>query len=170
MIRRVKLDDAKEIAEIYNYYVLNTVVTFEEELVDVNEMKERILSGNSKLPWIIYEKDKRILGYAYASEWKSRCAYKHSVESTVYLKHTEQNQGIGSILYAELIKQVIDMGIHVIIGGIALPNESSIYLHEKFNFEKVAHFKEVGFKFEKWIDVGYWELLIEKAYNKNKRH
>ena len=162
MVRTVKLEDATEISEIYNYYILNSVVTFEETPVSVGEMKDRIQSTNSKLPWIVYEKDQQVLGYAYASEWKSRGAYKHSVESTVYLRQGEENKGVGTSLYTELIEQLINMGFHAVIGGIALPNDASIALHEKFGYEKVAHFKEVGFKFEKWVDVGYWELMINK--------
>jgi len=100
------------------------------------------------------------MGYAYANKWKSRRAYKHSVESTIYIQSGELYKGIGTILYGELINRLKNLGFHSIIGGIAMPNEASINLHEKLGFEKVAHFKEVGFKFEKWIDVGYWELLL----------
>lgn len=160
MIRNVRLKDAKEIAGIYNYYILNSVVTFEETPVRSEEIEARIDSITTMFPWIVYEIDGRIIGYAYASEWKSRCAYKHSVESTIYLKQGEGNKGIGSVLYQELVKQLREMDLHAIISGIALPNDASVYLHEKFGFEKVAHFKEVGFKFGKWIDVGYWELIF----------
>ena len=162
MVRTVKPEDATEISEIYNYYILNSVVTFEETPVTIGEMRERMQSINSKLPWIVYEKDQQVLGYAYASEWKSRGAYKHSVESTVYLRHEEAKKGIGTSLYTELIQRLINMDFHAVIGGIAFPNDASIALHEKFGFEKVAHFKEVGYKFEKWVDVGYWELMINK--------
>ena len=160
MIRGVRLEDAKEIAGIYNYYILNSIVTFEETPVGAEEIEARIESITSRFPWIVYEVNGRIVGYAYASEWKSRCAYKHSVESTIYLKQGEEYKGIGSTLYQELVKQLREMDLHALIGGIALPNEASVYLHEKFGFEKVAHFKEVGFKFGKWIDVGYWELIF----------
>ena len=162
MIRIVKLKDAQEIAEIYNYYILNSCVTFEEIPVSIEEMSQRIQSSSSKFPWLVYEKDNEILGYAYASVWKARTGYKHTVESTVYLKKKATRNGIGSLLYKELIMQLTDLGFHAIIGGISLPNEVSIALHEKFGFEKIAQFKEVGYKFKNWIDVGYWELLIKK--------
>lgn len=162
MIRAVKLEDANEIAEIYNYYILNSCVTFEEIPVSIEEMSQRIQSAPSKFPWLVYEKDKKIIGYAYASVWKPRSAYKHTVECTVYLKTEVTKNGIGSLLYKELITQLTDLGFHAVIGGISLPNEASIALHEKFGFEKIAQFKEVGYKFKKWIDVGYWELLIHK--------
>jgi L-amino acid N-acyltransferase YncA len=108
----------------------------------------------------VFESDGGVIGYAYASEWNSRSAYKRSAEITVYLTNGETQRGLGTLLYTELIKQLKSMGCHAIIGGISLPNESSIRLHEKLGLEKVAHFKEVGCKFEKWIDVGYWELVI----------
>ncbi len=162
MIRNVKINDAREIAEIYNHYVENTLITFEETAVTENEMTDRIKKNPSNLPWIVYEDNNEILGYAYATEWKSRCAYKYSVEGTIYLRQGKQRKGLGTKLYQELLKQIKDNNIHAIIGGISLPNEASIALHEKLGFKKVAHFKEVGFKFEKWIDVGYWELLLSK--------
>lgn len=164
MIRKVKLEDAKEIAEIYNYYILNSCVTFEEIPVSIEEMGGRIQATFLKFPWLVYEKDMEIIGYAYASVWKPRSAYKHTIESTVYLKNEATKNGIGSLLYKELINQLTNLGFHAVIGGISLPNEASIALHEKFGFKKVAQFKEVGYKFKKWVDVGYWELLINKNF------
>lgn len=160
MIRDISINDAKRIAEIYNYYIKSTVITFEEDVVTENEMIERIKTTSSNLPWIVYEENNEILGYAYAREWKSRCAYKYSVESTVYLHQNKHGKGLGTKLYQELLKRIRNNNVHAIIGGIALPNNASIALHEKLGFEKVAHFKEVGYKFEKWIDVGYWELVL----------
>jgi len=162
MIRPVNIEDAREIAEIYNYYILNSCVTFEEIPVSIEEMSGRIQATHSKFPWLVYEKDKEIIGYAYAIEWKLRSAYKHTAEISVYLKNETTKNGIGSLLYKELISQLTEMHIHAVIGGISLPNSISVALHEKFGFEKVAQFKEVGYKFKKWIDVGYWELLISK--------
>jgi phosphinothricin acetyltransferase len=170
MIRNVMLEDALKICEIYNHYVLNSVVTFEETPVEIDEMRRKIQAVTSKLPWIVYEEGEQILGFAYASEWKSRSAYKHTVESTVYLNKGEFNKGLGSSLYAALIKQLIKMDFHAIIGGVSMPNDASIALHEKFGFKKVAHFKEVGFKFGNWVDVGYWELIINSlCINKKKQ-
>ncbi|NME68601.1 arsinothricin resistance N-acetyltransferase ArsN1 family B [Flammeovirga aprica] len=160
MIRDIQLTDAKAVAEIYNYYIENTVVTFEETALKPEDIEERILSKKESLPWVVFEKNNEVVGYAYASEWKSRCAYKYSVESTVYLKHTEVKGGIGTQLYKELLDRLRKTEVHAVIGGIALPNEGSTKLHEKFGFEKVAQFKEVGFKFDQWVDVGYWELIL----------
>jgi len=161
-IRPVKLEDAFEINEIYNYYILNSVATFEEKPVSVEEMKNRIRSTIVKFPWLVYEVDEKIIGYAYAKDWKLRAAYRQSVESSVYLKPDGLNKGVGSKLYNDLIKILVQQNMHVVIGGISLPNAASIALHEKFGFKKVAHFKEVGFKFKNWVDVGYWQLTINK--------
>lgn len=160
IIRAVTPADAAEICKIYNYYVLNTHINFEEEVVPVDEMELRIINITSKHPWLVCEVDGKIVGYAYASEWKSRCSYRFSVESTIYLAHGGCGKGIGSQLYKALLEKISGTNIHAIIGGIAQPNEASVALHEKFGFEKVAHFKEVGFKFSKWIDVAYWEKII----------
>jgi len=108
----------------------------------------------------VYSEGNKTLGYAYASKWKSRCAYKYSVETTVYLRPEVKGQGIGSKLYKELLTQLKEKNIHAAIGGIALPNDASIALHEKLGFKKIGQFKEVGYKFDKWIDVGYWELIF----------
>ncbi len=160
MIRTATANDAFQIAGIYNYYIANTTVTFEEEQVSTEEMQERINEVLKKYPWLVFEQEGKILGYAYASAWKSRCAYKYSVETTVYLQNGLSGKGHGSKLYAELLSQLQKMGLHGVIGGVALPNEACIALHQKNNFEQVAHFKEVGYKFNKWIDVVYWEKIL----------
>ena len=159
MIRKVVLSDAQQITEIYNYYILNSIITLEETPVSVDTTKELIKSVITNLPWIVYEENRQVVGFAYANKWKSRSGYKHTVESTVYLKEEATGKGIGSLIYTTLIDQLISMKFHAIIGGISLPNEVSVALHERLGFEKIAHFKEVGFKFNKWVDVGYWQLI-----------
>ncbi|MFT5572127.1 MAG: L-amino acid N-acyltransferase YncA [Cryomorphaceae bacterium] len=162
MIRLATELDSTEIVKIYNFYVLNTTVTFEEYLLEPDEMADRIASTlKDNLPWLVAEQDGQIIGYAYASKWKGRCAYKHSVESTVYLSDGIVSKGWGSKLYQELLKALTDKNFHVAIGGISLPNAKSVGLHEKFGFEKVGHFREVGYKFDKWVDVGYWQINLE---------
>ena len=124
-------------------------------------MAQRIAETRAaKLPWLLAEANGQVLGYAYASKWKGRCAYRHSVESTVYLDHGKIGQGIGKPLYTTLIDALRACSMHAVIGGVALPNDASIALHERMGFEKVAHFRQVGFKQDRWIDVGYWQLLL----------
>ena len=161
MIRNVKPEDATAIADIYNHYTKNTIITFEEEEISESDMAERVKNVISDhLPWIVAESDGEILGYAYAAKWKSRSAYRYTVESTIYLEPDKVGHGVGSMLYKELISRVKQDNMHAIIGIIALPNPSSVSLHEKFGFKRVAYFKEVGTKFGKWIDVGTWQLLL----------
>ena len=160
MIRKIQAEDAAQICEIYNYYILNTIITFEESTVSTAEMRSRIIQTIQKHPWFVYEQNNQIVGYAYASEWKSRCAYKHSVETTVYLRNDAKGNGLGTLLYQELIDQLRNKNIHAAIGGIALPNDASVALHEKLGFVKIGQFREVGYKFDNWIDVGYWELIF----------
>ena len=161
MIRQVNKNDAEQLTIIYNYYVKNTIITFEEIEIDKQEMTKRIAENLlENLPWIVFEEDSNLLGLAYASQWKSRCSYRHSVEVTVYLDKDCKGKGIGSQLYEKLIQQIKESKYHALLGGISLPNEASIKLQEKFGFKKVAHFKEVGYKFNKFIDVGYWELIL----------
>jgi phosphinothricin acetyltransferase len=159
------MNDAKIICDIYNYYVKDTIITFEESPIGVEEMKSRIVEVTKELPWIVFEENKCVVGYAYASRWKSRCAYRYSVESTVYVDPYFKNRKIGSLLYSELINILGKKKMHSILAGIALPNEHSVKFHEKFDFVNVAHLKEVGWKFEKWIDVGYWQLNLGSAQN-----
>jgi len=161
MLRSATVIDAPAIAGIYNHYVLNTIVTFEEDPVSPSEMVGRIADlAAAGLPWFVWEENGQVLGYSYASKWKSRCAYRYSVESTVYLDQAATGRGLGTKLYTALIDELRQHKIHGIIGGIALPNEASVALHEKLGFEKIGQFREVGWKFEKWIDVGYWELIL----------
>ena len=149
------------IADIYNHYVTQTVVTFEEEPVSAAEFARRIEAVQStSLPWLVAEQAGRIMGYAYATPWRPRSAYRFSAEITVYLGPDDTGQGLGSQLYTELFSSLQTGEVHVVIGGIALPNEASVALHEKFRLEKVAHFEQVGFKFDRWIDVGYWQRVL----------
>ncbi len=161
MTRHVKITDAEQICTIYNYYVINTTVTFEEEEITEEEMKIRIVQATRRFPWLVYEVENELIGYAYATDWKSRTAYRYSAETTVYVKSDYIGKGIGFILYQELVKEMKALSYQTLIGGIALPNNSSIALHEKLNFKKVAHFQQIGFKLNQWVDVGYWQLILE---------
>jgi len=160
MIRVATSADAEQICDIYNYYIENTMISFEEIPVSIAEMQARITEIGGTFPWLVFAKDQRILGFAYASRWKARSAYRHSVESTVYLSKQATGKGIGSKLYKRLIALLQTTDAHCLIGCIALPNEASVGLHEKLGFKKNAHFKEVGKKFGQWVDVGFWEKML----------
>ena len=160
-IRAAAPADAPGIANIYNHYIAETIVTFEEELVSAAEIARRIEDVRSaSLPWLVAEQAGRIAGYAYATRWRDRPGYRWSAEVTVYLAPAEAGRGIGSALYAALFPILQARGIHAVMGGIALPNEASVALHEKFGMLKVAHFNEAGFKLDRWVDVGYWQRTL----------
>jgi len=162
LIRPAKTVDASSITDIYNHYVRHSIITFVEDPIPVDEIKTDIETATSnQLPYLVAEIDKQVLGYAYASKWKGRCAYRHSVEVTVYLSPKALGEGIGSKLYQALFTELKEKSIHVVLAGIALPNPESIALHEKFGMEKAAHFKEVGYKFNKWVDVAYWQIIFQ---------
>ena len=158
-IRQVELNDAAQIAEIYNYYILNTHHTFETEALSEDEMRERIAEISEQYPYLVAEFDGMIQGYVYAVQFKLRQAYKHSVEVSIYVRNQAKQKGIGSELYNILLEKFEDTDIHAIIASIALPNDASIRFHEKLGYEKVAHFREVGYKLGRWVDVGFWEML-----------
>lgn len=161
VIRSVHLNDAQQLVEIYNYYVLNTIITFDDAPLQCEAFEEKITTINAGYPFIVFEEHAKIIGYAYAGKWRQKPAYKNTVEITVYLKHGAHGKQIGTKLYTELLKQLKEQKAHTIIGGMTLPNPASVRLHEKFGFEQVAQFKEVGLKFGKWLDVGFWQLTLD---------
>jgi len=160
-IRSAVFDDAGQITEIYNHFIRETVVTFELVPIDASTVWQRIQKVQMQHTWIVLEVDGSIKGYAYSSAWKERAAYRDSNEISIYLHPTETGKGYGKLLYQDLIDRAKKLGVHVLIGGISLPNDASIKLHEAFGFKKVAQFEEVGFTFNRWIDVGYWQLILK---------
>ncbi len=161
MVRAIRDDDVEAVCGIYNHYIQHTFVTFEEVLLKPEEMGARIHGLIDKgLPWLVVEEAGEVLGYAYAGPWHTRAAYRHSVESSVYLAHTATGRGLGKQLYEALLAKLRETDVHTVIGGVALPNPASVALHEKLGFMKAAHYKEVGRKMGQWIDVAYWQLFL----------
>jgi len=160
VIRPVTSADAASIAAIYNHYVRNTIVTFEEVPVAVDEMARRIAETTTSYPWFVSEDDGKLQGYAYASSWKRRSAYRLAAESTVYLAPEAVGRGLGRPLYGTLIAEMRSRGLHCAIAGISLPNPASVAIHEKMGFAPIGRFREVGWKLGRWVDVGYWELIL----------
>jgi L-amino acid N-acyltransferase YncA len=163
-VRAATIADADAVARIYNHYVKNTIVTFEEVPVSAADIAGRMeLVAVAALPWLVAELDRQLVGYAYAARWHARAAYRFSAEVTVYVDSAHVGRRVGSHLYAALFPMLRARGIHAVLGGIALPNEASVALHERCGLEKVAHLKEVGFKLGRWIDVGYWQRTLADA-------
>ena len=160
-IREVTPADAAALARIYNHYVLHTIITFEEAAVSADEMAARMTeTAAASFPWLVAATPAGVRGYAHASRWKGRCSYRYSAEVTVYIEEGYAGHGLGSQLYAALFPRLEALGYHVLIGGIALPNEASVALHEKFGLRRVGLLSEVGYKFGRWVDVGYWQLTL----------
>lgn len=160
-IRAATPADAAAICAIYNHYIAQTTISFEEEPVTPAGMAQRIMDVTAaNLPWLVLHEADRLIGYAYATKWRVRQAYRFSVETSVYLDRHHTGKGAGKMLYEALIAELRQRELHLAIAGIAQPNEASVRLHERLGFRKVAHFSEVGRKFGNWIDVGYWQLQL----------
>ncbi|MEO8466583.1 MAG: arsinothricin resistance N-acetyltransferase ArsN1 family B [Gammaproteobacteria bacterium] len=150
--------DVPRICDIYNHYIRETVVTFEETPIAVAEMAGRIAAIRKRFPWLVIESEGAVAGYAYAGPWKTRSAYRFAIESTIYLAADALGRGLGTALYSRLLAALPQRDAHRVLGCIALPNEASVALHEKLGFKKIGIFNEVGWKFGRWVDVGYWGL------------
>lgn len=161
-IRMANRNDVSKILEIYSPYVKETTISFENEPPSLIEMQSRVEEVQQQFPWLVLEVDEEVVGYAYASSYKSRCAYAWSAETTIYVKKDFCAKGLGVKLYNVLLERLTQMGVVNVIAGIALPNAQSVALHEKLGFKQVAQFKDIGFKLNRWIDVGYWQLQLDK--------
>lgn len=162
MIREASPADAAAVAAIYNHYIENTVVTFEVDVLSADDMRARMARVHAaSLPWLVWDEAGTVRGYAYASKFRDRAAYRYSPESTVYLAPDSTRQGIGTALYAELVSRLRLGGNHLVLGAVALPNEASVALHESLGFTHVGTFSEIGRKFGRWIDVGFWQLRLD---------
>jgi phosphinothricin acetyltransferase len=161
MIRNVLLSDAARIAEIYNYYIEHTIITFEEDQIDAGEIERRIKAVQRKhYPYIVYEENGQLLAYAYLNNWRTRSAYDITLETSIYTDIDYVGRGIGTVLYKELIDRSKVINIHSLIGVISLPNGASQRLHEKLEFRLVGNFRESGKKFNQLIDVEFWQLSL----------
>lgn len=160
MIRPATAADAQALCDIYNPYIEKTVITFEEVPLDAAAMAQRVADIQARHMWHVAEEGGRLLGYAYAGPWRPRAAYRYAVETSVYLAEDALGRGLGRALYEVLLEELPRKGFRCAMGGIALPNDASVRLHEAMGFVKVAHFQDVGFKFGQWIPVGYWQRIF----------
>jgi len=164
ILRTARPDDATVIQEIYAPFVLSTAVSFETEVPPVRELERRIEKCLQKFPWIICEIDGRPGGYAYTSAHREREAYQWTCESSIYLHPEVRGKGVGKVLYQTLFSLLRMQGFVNVYGGITLPNEASVKLHEGCDFEKFAVYENVGYKFGSWHKVGWWKLQLNE-YN-----
>lgn len=162
-LRLVHESDAAAICAIYNPYVRDTVITFEQSPVSDAEMARRIREYTALYPWLVAEYEGDVVAYAYATRWRSRAAYDQTLESTIYVDRQFTGRGIAKPLYLELLRELYVRNVHAVVGCIALPNNASVAIHEKCGFVKVAHFPQVGRKFGRWVDVGFWQVTLTPA-------
>lgn len=161
-IRPYRDGDEVAVADIYRHHILHTTVTFEEEPLTPQAMRERILGYvNAGHPWLVFEDDTgSVQGYAYAGPYHHRAAYRHTVESSVYLRQGQQGMGLGRALYTALLDHLGQTPCHMVLAKIALPNPASVALHHALGFTQVGHLHEVGFKFGQWIDIVIFEKRL----------
>ncbi|MBT9313626.1 GNAT family N-acetyltransferase [Leptothoe kymatousa] len=162
-IRLPKASDLFPLTQLYNHYILNTVITFDIEPYTVDQRRERWwrhygTDGRHRM-WVA-EKDQQVVGYATSSKLRDKAAYDTSVETSIYLSPDAQGLGIGTQLYAKLLDSLADEDVHRAYAAITLPNPESIALHHKFGFHSVGRYGEVGRKFGQYWDVEWLEKSL----------
>lgn len=159
-VRAATADDAAAIAAIYAPYVTGSVVSFETEPPDATGIAGRMAEAGDLYPWLVAWEGETVLGYAYAAAFRTRPAYRFSVETTVYVSGEAQRRGVGAALYAALLPRLEAQGFAQAIAGITLPNPASVALHERFGFRRIGVYEEVGFKQGGWHSVGLWQRAL----------
>ena len=164
MIQTVQSADLAAITDIYNHYIEHSVATFEEVPLQEADIAERVKAVTDLgLPWLVAKDDSgKVTGYAYANQFKNRSAYRFSAEVTVYLAPDLDGKGWGTKLYQALFDALKATEIQTAIGLVTVPNDASAALHEKFGMEKVGQLSRVGYKFGRWLDVGFWQGPVRR--------
>ena len=162
-IRNANESDLGAINDIYNHYVLHSTCTYQEEPEPLDGRRQWFHHHNDRYPVVVAETDGQVAGWGSLSAYHPRSAYRHTVENSVYVHHQHHRRGIGSLLLRELIVRARQAGHRAIIAGIDADQPASVALHAKFAFQKVGHMKQVGFKFGRWLDVVYMELLLDRG-------
>jgi phosphinothricin acetyltransferase len=162
MIRLANPSDAVGILAIYAPYIRNTSITFETVVPAVADFANRIRSGLETWPWLVYEKDGQVVGYAYASQYRERLAYQWSIECSVYVHDDHFRSNIASELYKTLFAFLRIQGFTTVYAVINLPNERSVAFHEKMGFTYFATYHKVGYKLGQWKNVGWWQLQLNE--------
>ena len=161
-IRRVEIGDASAVRDIYLPFVSDSATSFEVVPPTVSEMEERIKSLWTQYPWLVFEADGRVLGYAYATSHRTRRAYQWCVEVSVYVHTSAHHRGVGRALYMALFEILRRQGYVTAYAGITLPNSASVALHESLGFTPIGVFERAGFKLAKWHDVLWLQLRLSE--------
>lgn len=159
-IRRCEEADLPAINAIYNHYVATCTCTFQLE-PETDEGRLQWFRAHGPLhPIIVAQCETEVVGWGSLSKFKDRAAYDNSVEASVYIRHDFLGHGIGKILLVDLIERARRLGHHTLIGGACTEKVASMRLQESLGFQQVAHFREVGYKFGRWLDVAYYQLML----------
>jgi len=159
-IRSATAADAAAILAIYAPIVRDTIISFETDIPSAAEIAHRIEATSKTHPYLVAEMGGAVVGYAYANEHRVRSAYRWSADVTVYVAASTRRSGVGRALYGRLLATLAQRQFHAAFAGIALPNPASVGLHEAMGFTPVGIYREVGFKFGRWHDVGWWQRLL----------
>lgn len=162
LIREAVSDDLPAMLDIYNDAIENSTATFDIEKKSLDERKEWFAKYGGRYPLLVAKTEGAVVGYGSLSRYKDRAAYDLTVELSIYISPDHQGQGIGKQLMEKLIERSIESGFHTIISGVTGGNEVSIKLHEKFGFQHVGHLSEMGWKFDQWLDVHFYQLILER--------
>lgn len=162
LIRGATANDAPEVQAIYAPIVKETVISFEDTVPSIEEMAQRISDTLTTHPYLVAEQDGKVIGYAYAGKHRERAAYRNSTDVSAYVAEMARGQGVGRLLYTQLLGALSQAGFHAAFAGIALPNPASVGLHEAVGFVPVGIYKEVGYKFDRWHDVGWWQRILDR--------
>lgn len=160
IVRLVSADDAAAIAALYAPYVTESAVSFEAEAPGVEEMRARIAAGDDLYPWLVAEDEGALLGYASATAFRARHAYRFTVETSVYVRQGGHGRGVGGALYDALLPLLEAQGFTQAIAALTLPNEASVKLHERHRFTRAGCYENVGHKFGEWRSVGLWQRAL----------
>lgn len=160
MIRLAQPEDASTMLEIYAPFIRDTSITFETEVPSVSDFAERIKTYMIHFPWLVFEENGMVAGYAYASRYRERAAYQWGVECSVYIHPEYHRKGIARSLYQTLFQILKFQGFTTVYAVINLPNDHSVALHESMGFHHFATYEKVGYKLGKWKNVGWWQLTL----------
>jgi phosphinothricin acetyltransferase len=161
-IRTALEHDLEAMLEIYNDVIVNTtaVYDYQPHTMEMRRQWFRIKQAQG-FPVFVAEDDGKVVGFSSIGPFRTWAAYKYSVENSVYVAADQRGKGIGKLLIAPLIQASEALNMHTIIAGIDATNEASIMLHRSFGFKEVAHFKQVGYKFGRWLDLTFMQLLLK---------